>query len=51
MAIKLFDQGRLDEAIEQWRQLLAAAPGNEAARAELDQAQALNRDRVAEVRE
>ena len=51
MAIKLFDQGRLDEAIEQWRHLLAAAPGNEAARAELDQAQVLNRDRVAEVRE
>jgi tetratricopeptide (TPR) repeat protein len=51
MAVKLFDQGRLDEAIEQWRQLVAVAPGNEAARAELEQAQALSRDRVAEVRE
>jgi tetratricopeptide (TPR) repeat protein len=50
MAIKLFDQGRLEEAIERWRQLVAAAPGNEEVRAELEQAQALSRDRAAEVR-
>jgi len=35
--------------IERWRQHVAVAPGNEEVRAELEQAQALSRDRVAEV--
>jgi tetratricopeptide (TPR) repeat protein len=51
MAIKLFDQGHFDEAVERWRQLVAVAPGNEEIRAELDQAQALSRDRIGEIRE
>jgi cytochrome c-type biogenesis protein CcmH/NrfG len=49
MAIKLFDQGRLDEAIERWRQLVALAPGNVEIRAELRQAQAMKDDRAAPV--
>jgi tetratricopeptide (TPR) repeat protein len=45
-AIKLFDQGRLDEAIDCWQGLLAVQPGNERVRAELEQAQALRQKRA-----
>jgi tetratricopeptide (TPR) repeat protein len=45
LAVKLFDQGRLDEAIDCWRQLVAVQPGNKDICAELRQAEAVKRDR------
>jgi protein O-mannosyl-transferase len=50
LAIKLFDEGRLDEAIDHWRQIAALSPGNEQIRAELNQALALKRDQPDAVR-
>jgi protein O-mannosyl-transferase len=47
MAVKLFDQGRLDEAIDRWRQLVAVEPGNKDIRAELRRAEAVKRSRDA----
>jgi cytochrome c-type biogenesis protein CcmH/NrfG len=51
MAIKLCDQGRLDEALERWRELVAVAPGNEEVRAEFHQALAMKRHLSASVRQ
>ena len=45
-AIQLFDQGRLDEAVERLRQLAAVAPHLSAVRSELEQAQAVQRERA-----
>jgi tetratricopeptide (TPR) repeat protein len=46
-AITLFDQGRLDEAIEHFRQLVAVAPNLDGVRADLEQAEAVKRGQVA----
>jgi len=46
-AIALFDQGRVDEAIERFRQLVAVAPNLAGVRADLEQAEAVKRGQVA----
>ena len=45
-AIALFDQGRVDEAIEHFRQLVAVAPNLAGVRADLEQAEAIKRRQV-----
>ncbi len=46
-AIALFDQGRVDEAIERLRQLVAVAPNLVGVRADLEQAEAVKRSQAA----